>query len=349
MREPIRTGLVGYGFAGRLIHAPAITAAPGLELRAVATRQREQLHADLPRADATGYEQMLADPAIELVVLAVPNEQHFPLTRQALETGKHVVLDKPFAETWEQAAELARLADEAGLTLSVFHNRRWDGDFRLLRRVVAEGLVGRPVLLESRFDRFRPEPRDRWRERPGIGAGLWYDLGPHLVDQAFCLFGLPESLTAHISTLRDGAHVDDDFLVVLHYPRLQAVLRASMLMASPTPRFVLLGDSGTFTKPWFDPLAASRSEPTPGLLATGDGALRSISPERGDASDYYAELAAAIREGGPNPVSATEALAVMAVLELARESAAEGRTLPVRGDRRIDSPAWAPDDSAINP
>jgi scyllo-inositol 2-dehydrogenase (NADP+) len=334
---PVATGLIGYGLAGRAIHAPAIAGTPGLGLRAVATRQGEALQADWPGVPAVDPLALIEDSAIELVVVATPNEQHFPLARQALERGKHVIVDKPFAETWAQASELTQLAESSGRLLSVFHNRRWDGDFRLLQQVLAEGRVGRPVLLESRFDRFRRTPKDRWRERPGIGAGVWYDLGPHLIDQALLLLGLPQTLTAHIGAFRDGAEVDDDVLVVLGYPRMRVVLRASSLAAIETPRFTLLGDDGAFTKAWFDPVATPGAPPPPGLLTRADGRTEELQAPPGDARDYYAAIAAALRDGGANPVPPREALAVMAVLELARESAAQGRTLPVGGDPRLQA------------
>ena len=172
MTAPVRTGLIGYGFGGAALHAPAISRVAGLKLAAVATRQGDRVRQDWPGTRAVGVQDLLGDPEIELVVVAAPNDLHLPLARQALQQGKHVVVDKPFAETWAQARELADLAEATGRLLSVFHNRRYDGDFRLLQKVLSEGRIGRPVMLESRFDRFRPQPKERWRELPGIGVDV---------------------------------------------------------------------------------------------------------------------------------------------------------------------------------
>ena len=321
----------------------------GLQLRAVGSSDAAKVRADHPglrvESDAKA---IFEDPAIELVVIATPNPLHAPMARAALACGKHVVVDKPFTETWLQARELVDLADSAGRLLAVFHNRRWDGDFLTLRRLLGEARLGRPVMLESRFDRFRPQVQDRWRERPGPGSGVWFDLGPHLVDQALVLFGLPDSLTADIVTLRDGGQADDDFLVTLSYPRLRVLLRASVLAAAPTPRFTLHGDGGAFVKPGTDPQEADLRQGAapgglewgldrePGLYFSTDGAPPvPVEGERGDYRRFYGAIRDAVRGDGPNPVPAPEALKVMAILELARESAASGRRAPVADDPRL--------------
>ncbi len=179
--RPVRVGLVGYGYAGRTIHVPLIRAVPGLALSSVATSDPQRVLLDLPRVriDYTPQE-LFEDPGVELVVLAVPNHLHAPMALAALDAGKHVVVDKPFTETWDQARALTDLARRTGRVLSVFHNRRFDADFLTVRRILASGELGQLAAFESRFDRFRPRPTDRWRERPSIGGGVWFDLGAGL-------------------------------------------------------------------------------------------------------------------------------------------------------------------------
>jgi predicted dehydrogenase len=331
MPAPLRGGLVGYGFAGKTFHAPLIAAVPGLALAAVASRDPAKVAADWPGVPVErSPEALCARPDLDLVVVATPNDTHYPLARAALRAGKHVVVDKPFTVAVAEAEELAALAEARGLVLSVFHNRRWDSDFLTLRRLVDTGALGRVVSLESRFDRFRPAVRDRWRERPGPGAGLWYDLGPHLVDQALVLFGPPDSVHADIAAQRDGAGVDDYFHVTLRYGPLRVILGASMLAAAPTPRFVAQGTAGGFVKYGLDPQedalkAGLRppapgwgADPRPGALTTWprDTPTTAEAPALpGDYPAYYAGVRDAILGLGPNPVPPAEALAVMRIIE----------------------------------
>ena len=347
--KPVGVGLIGYGLASRVFHAPLIDAAQGLRLAAVVSSDPAKVAADYPEVPVVATPEALFDDAeVELVVIATPNHLHAPLARQALERGRHVVVDKPFTETLQQARDLAALASRQGLLLSVFQNRRYDADFLSLRRILAEGAVGRPVALESRFDRFRPQPTQRWRDRPGVGAGVWFDLGAHLVDQALVLFGPPQALYADIAAVRDGAQVDDDFHVVLSYPRLRVVLRASSLAAAETPRFSLLGEAGAYEKFGFDTQEAALrrrerpggsgswgADPHPGLLTRGEPRLETpVEQEPGDYPRYYAAVHDALRGGGDNPVTPEEACDVMAILELARESSAQGRRLSLAGTGR---------------
>ncbi|MBC7541100.1 MAG: oxidoreductase [Candidatus Sericytochromatia bacterium] len=246
---PIRVGLVGYGFAGKTFHAPVIAAVPGLRLAAVASRQWEQLSADLPDVAVVADPLALVTGAdVDLVVIASPNETHLPLALAALRAGRHVVVDKPFTVTLAQARELAEAARAEGRILSVFQNRRWDSDFLGARQIVAAGRLGEIVHYESHFDRFRPDVRARWREQSGPGTGVWFDLGPHLVDQALCLFGLPKTVSARLARQRDGAQTDDWAHVVLDYGRLQVILHGSMLTAGNGPRFILHGTRGSWLK-----------------------------------------------------------------------------------------------------
>lgn len=344
MESPIRVGLVGYGFAGRTFHAPLIAATPGLRLAAVATSAPERARADWPGANtAPTPEALLARGGIDLAVIATPNHTHAPLARAALDAGAHVVVDKPFAVTVEEARELEERAARAGQLLSVFHNRRWDSDFLTLRRLVAGGELGELALVESRFERYRPEVRQRWREQAGPGSGLWYDLGPHLLDQALVLFGRPEALWADIASQRPGAQTDDYFQAVLRYGRLRVVLRASMLAAEPGPRLAVYGTQGSYTKRGLDPqedaLKSGRYPPAADwgrderdgeLTLWRDGApqTRPLPTLPGDYPAYYAGLRDAILDGGPAPVTAAEGVAVMELIGLGLRSSAERRELP---------------------
>jgi predicted dehydrogenase len=278
------------------------------------------------------------------VVIATPNHLHAAQACSALEHGKHVVVDKPLTETLAEAQALAELAEGHGRLLSVFQNRRWDADFLTLQRLLAEGAVGRPVLLESRFDRDRPRPTDRWRERPSAGAGFWFDLGAHLVDQALVLFGEPEALYADIAAMREGGQVDDDFIVILSYPRLRVVLRSTSLAAAETPRFSLIGEAGVYRKFGLDTQEARLrgserpgdpgwgADPRPGVLTRGEPRVETaVEQTPGDYRRYYEAVRDALLGVGDNPVSPAHACKVMAILELARVSAAEGRRLPFGG------------------
>ncbi|QSQ24105.1 oxidoreductase [Pyxidicoccus parkwayensis] len=334
----VRVALLGHGFAGRTFHAPLIQAVKGLELRVVASSQAETVRSRLPGVTVVASAREAAThPEVDLVVIATPNESHAPLAEAALQAGKHVVVDKPFTVTLAEARALCALAQARGRVLSVFHNRRWDSDFLALRAVLEEGALGRVTHMESRFDRFRPEVRARWREQDVPGAGVWFDLGPHLVDQALYLFGLPETVSAALGKHRDGAQVDDWCQVTLAYPRRQVVLQASMLVAGGMPRFAVHGTKGTWLKYGMDTQEDRlRADVTPGapgwgedshpgrLLDGATGAERATVAPPGDYRRYYSGLREALEGRGPNPVTPAQALAVMAVMDAAVHSAELG-------------------------
>jgi len=282
------------------------------------------------------------------VVVATPNAQHFPVARAALEAGKHVVVDKPFTLNAAEARELELLAGRKDRVLSVYQNRRFDADYLTLKDVLASGEVGRPVYLESHFDRFRPEVRDRWREQKVPGAGLWVDLGAHLVDQAVQLFGKPDTLQLDTAVLREGAQVEDYFHALLRYESgphapLRVVLHATTLAAHAAPRYILHGTRGSYVKHGVDPQEdALRAGGRPGSADWGTdplpGELKTVAIEnwvrestvpnrRGNYVDYYAAVRDAILGIGPNPVPPAEAVALMELLDLGTRSAREGRAL----------------------
>jgi predicted dehydrogenase len=337
MTTSLQVALVGYGFAGKVFHAPFISAVDGLALHTVVSSNAAAVHADFPTVRvAPSLDDVLTDAAIDLVVLATPNVLHAPQAHAVLNAGKHIIVDKPFTVTVAEAEAVIAHADRAGRVLSVFHNRRFDGDFRTLRRLIADDALGTITQFESHFDRFRLDVRDRWRERPGPGTGLWYDLGPHLLDQALQLFGAPIGITTDIAVQRDGGLTDDYFHATLRYSRLRVILHASTLMAANDLRYSVHGTHGSFVKQGLDSqedaLKAGRTpgdamwghDARPGTLTTVDGERVSTRIVHGDAGDYrlyYAGMRDAIRGISPNPVPAADALVVMQLIELGIESA----------------------------
>lgn len=334
----INVALIGYGFAGKTFHAPLLSATAGLNLYAIVSSDAAKVQADFPGmrviADA---QQAIADPNIDLVVIASPNTTHAPLAREALEAGKHVVVDKPFTLNMQEARELIALAEEKGQLLSVFHNRRWDSDYLGVRQAIEQGLVGRVVQFESHIDRFRPQVRVRWREQNVPGSGLWFDLGPHLIDQALQLFGLPESVQGNIATLREQAEVNDWAHVVLNYPEHRVILHCSMLVAGGVSRFSVHGDKGSLIKAHADRQESQLlAGVTPGsagwgadddamVLYSGEEAPRQLPTPAGDQRQYYIQIANALNGQQENPVPPQQALAVMAVLEAAVKASESGQ------------------------
>ena len=349
MSDAIRVGLVGYGYASKTFHAPLISGTPGLALTTVSSSDAAKVHADWPGAKVVSAAgELLNDPEIDLVVIATPNDTHFPLAKAALEAGKHVVVDKPFTVTLSQARELESLAKHCGRVLSVFHNRRWDSDFLTVRTLIDEGLLGEVCYFESHFDRFRPEVRVRWREQNVPGSGLWFDLGPHLIDQALQLFGLPQSVQGNIATLRDGAEINDWAHVVLNYPAHKVILHCSMLVAGGSSRFTVHGDKGSVIKARADQQESQLlAGVVPGSAGWGqdddplviyDASLQAHAQAtpQGDQRQYYMLIRDALKGQIANPVPPVEALAVMAVLEAAVRSAESGmvQTLDLSDDER---------------
>lgn len=326
--------LVGFGYAGQTFHAPLIAACPDLRLHSIVTGKPDQARAAWPEAQPVAtLEAVLADPGIDLVVLATPNALHAPQARAALEAGKAVVIDKPFALSLDEARGVAGLAREKGLFLSVFHNRRWDADFLGLQQQIASGALGDVRTCESHFDRFRPEVRDRWRERDGPGGGIWNDLGPHLIDQALVLFGLPLGITCELAVLRDGGQAVDWAHAVLRYADKRVILHADMTTPAPDVRFAVHGATASWLKGGLDvqedQLKAGLPvggrgwgvDPRPAVVVDGASGARSQVPcPPGDYAAYYAAVAAALTGRGENPVPPEEALMVMEVLEAGLES-----------------------------
>ncbi|WP_034944215.1 oxidoreductase [Erwinia oleae] len=346
MSEKIRVGLVGYGFASKTFHAPLIVGTEGMTLAAVSSSDAGKVHADWPETQVVSDPQALfADPSLQLIVIPTPNDTHFPLAKAALNAGKHVVVDKPFTVTLSQARELDMLAKSKGLLLSVFHNRRWDSDFLTLKALLADGALGEVRYFESHFDRFRPEVRNRWREQKGAGSGIWYDLGPHVIDQALQLFGSPVAINVDLAELRPGAQTTDYFHAVLTYPQRRVVLHGSMLVAAESARYQVHGTRGSFVKFGLDPqedaLKAGARPPQAnwgedkrdGVLTLAEGdriAAQTLPTLPGNYPAYYAGVRDAINGEGSNPVTAEEAIQVMELIELGMQSAEKRQTLSMK-------------------
>lgn len=346
--QTIDVGLIGFGIAGRSFHAPIIHAVSGLRLAAIVQRSSSSAAEVYPDARIVrSIEELLAIDTIRLVAIATPNDSHFPCAKQSLEAGRDVVVDKPFTTTLDEAKQLVALAEKLGRLITVYQDRRWDGDFQTVRQLLESGELGRLVRFESYYDRFRPNLRPgAWREKPGPGSGILFDLGPHLIDQALFLFGLPEFVEADVRVERDACVTDDAFDILLHYPNgLRAALHATMLAAAVRPHYVLLGTKGSFVKCALDPqealLRAGQSPGGPnwgvdpeenwGTLTLSDGTTatkRVIPTARGDYRGFYENVRDAMLGRASLAVTPPHALNVMRVLELAREGSRRKAAMP---------------------
>lgn len=328
----IRVGLVGYGNAGATFHAPLIRACPRMALSAIHTSRDVALRVD-------AFDELLGRS--DLVVIASPNQTHFLLARQALEAGKHVVVDKPFAITVEEADALIALAAERQRVLTVFQNRRLDGDFLTVRKLLPE--LGELSSFEANWDRFRPAIKQGWREVVEPGGGVLADLGSHLIDHALELFGLPDAIQADVLSQRAEAKVDDYFELVLSYGSMRACLRCSTLIAEPRPRFGVHGTGGSFVKfgidvqeaqlkTGMDPLAPEFGiDERAGTFTAANGAQEAVPTERGRYLDFYDAVASAVLDGASVPVNPADSRNGLLLIDLARRSSALGQRLPVPG------------------
>src|SRR5712691_8118615 len=337
----LNVGLVGFGFAGKVFHAPVIRAVDGLLLTTIVQRQGppDERYADVEFVRSV--DDMLTRK-IDLVVVATPNTSHHPVAKQCLLAGRHVVVDKPFTPTLAEAHDLVQIAKQQRRIVTVYQDRRYTGDFVPVQNVVAEGVPGRVVLFESHFDRFRPEQKpNAWREEPLPGSGVWFDIGPHLFDQALLLFGTPEAIGADIRIERDGGRVDDAFDVTLYYRHARAVLRASMLRPPVGPTWIVNGTKGSFVKHGMDPqeaaLKAVRTPDVPdwdtdsaelhGQLITSD-ATRTVPTLRSSFAEYYENVRDAMLGTAELAVTPEWSLDVMRGLVLAAESSRTHMVLP---------------------
>lgn len=341
----IRVGIIGFGFSGKCFHAPFLKINSGFEVVAISSSRKSEVHDYFPTAAVyDSPHDLIKDKNVDLVINTGPNSVHFSLSAEALKAGKHVVIEKPFANTPEECIELIKIAKEQNLVLSVFQNRRWDGDFLTIQKLILGNELGKIMHFESHFDfRFPIVDPGSWRMQSGPGTGTWCDLGAHMVDQMLVLFGDPESVNADIISQRENSLTDDFFHVNFQYGNSRVVLQSS-LYTNVTPRFQIFGTDGSFVKYKMDvqepqlrqgltpesPAFGYDQESDYGVLTKFDSASKVIKTERGDFNKYYDLLHAHIIDrSNENPVRAESALRVIELIELARLSSAERKTIKI--------------------
>lgn len=344
----IRVGLIGFGLAGQAFHAPVIRGVAGMELACILERHTNNAKARYPEVRiARTLDEMLSDKSIQLIAVATPNDSHFAYTKAALEAGRDVVLDKPMTPTLSEAEELVRIAKERGRLISVYQDRRYDGAFLTVKKLVESGALGKVAEYEARFDRFRLDAKPgAWREVADFpAAGVLWDLGPHLLDGALVLFGEPQSVYAAALKQRESSTVDDAFDVILQYPRLRATLRARIIAYAPGPHLLLHGTEGSFIKFGMDPQEEILRGPNCpdgldwgkdwglepekqwGTLTRVGEAPRKIQTERGDYRGYYANIRDVIEKKAPLEVTPEQFLRTQRALVLAHKSSREKRVV----------------------
>ncbi len=337
----IKVGIIGFGYSATTFHIPLIECIDGMQLVAISSSKYELVQAKHPSAMVfQSAEELVTSGLINLAVITTPNHTHFPLAKLCLENGVNVVVEKPMTNTVEEAEQLIRLADHKNLLFSVFHNRRWDGDYLTVRKLLRNGILGDTKFFESHFDRFRPTVQKRWREVSGLGSGTWYDLGSHLVDQTVELFGIPQALTARCLPTRKNSETTDYFHVSLHYEDLEAVLHSSSFTTAPNTRFRIEGTRGNYIKYGFDPQEAQlKSGLTPkdskyGVENTSEygtcyfnSSSEIIETEIGCYQQYYQKIVRAMRLKDENPVNPSNVLVTLKIIELAEQSGKLGKTL----------------------
>jgi scyllo-inositol 2-dehydrogenase (NADP+) len=343
----VRVGLIGFGLAGQAFHAPVIRGVEGMELACILERHTDNAKKRYPEVRvARSLDEMLSDKTIGLIVVATPNDSHFSYTKACLVAGRDVVVDKPLTPTMKEAEQLFRLAADRGRLLTVFQDRRWDGAFLTVKKLVASAELGEVAEYEARFDRFRLNAKPgAWREKADFpAAGVLWDLGPHVLDCALVLFGEPETISAAALHQRSTSTIDDAFDVVMQYPRLRAALRARIIAYAPSHHLLLHGTKGSFVKYGMDPQEEIlRNNPPDGLdwgkdwgedkeelwgtLSRVNEAPRKIKTERGDYRGFYANVRDAIEKKAPLDVTPDQALRTMRALLLAHKSSREGRVV----------------------
>ena len=351
--EVINAAVIGYGLAGSAFHAPIISCLEEFNLKTIYTTNKESeklIRARYPKTAVTAdVKDIFKDERLGLIVVAAPNEFHYPLAAEAIAANKNVVVDKPFTITSQDADRLIDLAQQKNVLLTVYQNRRWDSDFKTVKKVMESGMLGNLVEFESHMDRFCSPPKNNWREEDAPGGGMLYDLGPHLIDQAVTLFGLPEAVTADLRNQRDGSKIIDNFELILHYPRLKVTLKSGMLVKIPSPRFILLGDRGSFVKYGIDvqeedlvngftPLNKAdwgrEPESQSGRISAEAGGLNIdgiVESEKGDYRDYYRNVYQALTGTAKPAVTPQQARNTIRIIELAVKSSGTKCTVPLDG------------------
>ncbi|ODS04421.1 oxidoreductase [Vibrio scophthalmi] len=342
--KPIRTALIGFGISGQCFQAPIIASIPALKLVAVLSSDKVKVHQQLPDVVVhQDIESLLADDSIELVIIATPNELHYSMAEQALNAGKHVVVEKPFVIHSQDGEALIALANKLDRKLSVYQSRRFDGDFLTIKRLISENKLGQIHTFYSSYNRFRPEVKDRWREQDTPGSGILYDLGAHLIDQAIALFGLPTFVNATLRNQRPGAQAVDHFHLLLSYPDCDVILHSNCLSTTEGPRFQVYGSEGSFIKYGMDPqedMLREKKGPNSsfwgedksanfGELTTANGEQCLITTDKGGYEQFYTQIVEAIRNNQPLPICPSTALDTIRIIEAAYQSSVEKRSIAI--------------------
>jgi scyllo-inositol 2-dehydrogenase (NADP+) len=351
----MKTGVVGFGVSAQFMHLPFIVTNPKFELCSILQRNGDSASQKYPSVRIVrNMQDLLADDSLELVIITTPNDTHFNFTAESLKAGKHVVLEKPFTITSAEAKKLIDIAKENRKILSVYQNRRYVSDFLTIRKLLSEKKLGQIVEFEAHYDRFRPEQRpNAWREKAEPGSGILYDLGAHLIDQAFCLFGLPENITADIRVQRPHARTTDYFEIWLDYGFTKIILKAGMLVREPGPRYIIHGMYGSFIKYGEDPQEAllrkghlpggkdwgRESENIYGLLHTElDGKLikEKYPSVPGNYGGFYDDLYDTIKFGNPLKVKPEQSYNVIRAIELSLQSSEQKKCISCSGFIEVD-------------
>ena len=345
--ERIKVGLAAFGMSGKVFHAPFLSTNPHFELRKIVERSKELSKEFYPQTQIVRTFSDLLTDDIDLIIVNTPDSTHYEYCRQALEAGKHIVVEKPFTTTIEQGEELICLAEKKHLTLSVFQNRRWDADFLTVQEIIHNKYLGRLVEYESTFQRYRNFIKpNTWKETGEAGGGLTYNLGSHLIDQALVLFGMPEAVYAETAILRDGGKVDDYFVIRLLYPNIKVNLKASYLMKEPLPRFVLHGTLGSYIKYGVDKQEAAlvaggipnqphwgeEAEEEWGIINTeieGKEVRQKYPSLKGNYGAFYQNIYEHIKEQKPLITDARQVIQVIKVIEAAYKSSKERTVITI--------------------
>ena len=353
----MKTGVVGYGIAAQCMHLPFLVTNPKFEVKSILQRRGDEAKEKYPSAEIVrNLEDMLSDKSLELIIITTPNDSHFDYAKRSMEAGKHVVVEKPFTITSADAEKLIHISKENKRILSVYQNRRYVSDFLTIRKLLDEKKLGKIVEFEGHYDRYRPELRpNAWREENIPGSGILYDLGAHLIDQAFCLFGLPKYITGDIRIQRQHAQATDYFELWLDYDFTKVILKAGMLVREPGPRYAIHGQLGSFLKSGEDPQEAllrkgvlpiaadwgCESAEIYGLLhtATDGGIIREKYPSLpGNYGGFYDDLYATIRNGEPLKVKPEHGFNVIRAIELATESNKQKCRITCTGMMNVEYP-----------
>ncbi|UII27144.1 oxidoreductase [Fulvivirga maritima] len=349
--KTLKAGLIGFGLGGRVFHAPVLDFLEGFELVKIRETKEDKIKVieeRYPEVDiVSDSDAIINDPEIDLVAVIIPNKAHYSVGKAVLEAEKHLVIDKPFTVTTEEADELIALAKEKNKKIFVFQNRRWDSDFLTVKKLISEGKLGRIVELENHFDRFRNTLKENsWKEEGDLGTGLVYDLGSHLIDQAQVLFGLPNAVTAFMAKQRTNSNITDNFELLLHYDDVKVTIKCGMLVKEPLPKYILLGEQGSFVKYGLDiqeatldkaekPLSdadwGEEPEEQWGVIhyeENGESIRKKVKSEAGNYPAFYENVYQVITEGAEQKVKPEEARNTIRIIELAIQSDEEKRTIP---------------------